>query len=333
MLNPYLNLNEKVFDNPNLEAVRSGFGKALVELGQQNPSVVVLTADLKESTQCAEFAEKFPERFFEVGVAEQNLVAIAAGLAVSGKVPYACSYAVFSPGKNWETVRTTIAYNNSNVKIAGHHAGIITGADGVTHQATEDLALTRTLPNFIVYSPCDAIEAKKITLESAKIQGPVYLRFSREKTPLMTTESTPLETKPQLFWTSSEPQVAIFATGHMVYYALLAAKILEKENIQSLVINVSTLKPLDEATVIQIAKKSNACVTVEDHQITGGLGDAVSAILTKHFPLPLEKIGVLDTFAESGTAKELLQKYQMDENAIVKAAKTVIERKNRLGRF
>lgn len=328
MLNPYLSLNEKVFDKPDLQAVRDGFGKALVKLGEQNPNVVVLTADLKESTRCEEFAKKFPERFFEVGVAEQNMVAIAAGLAVSGKIPYISSYAVFSPGKNWETIRTTVTYNRANVKIAGHHAGIITGADGATHQATEDLALIRTLPNFTIFSPCDSIEAEKMTLESSKKEGPVYLRFSREKTPVITSSETPLENKPQLFWTSVSPEVAIFATGHLVYQALLAAYALEKENIQSLVVNVSTIKPLDENSVTEIIRKCSAAVTVEDHQIIGGLAEAIAAIAVRNSPIPLENVGLLDTFAESGLPQELIQKYKLDEKTILEAAKKVINRKS-----
>jgi transketolase len=329
MLNPYLHLNEGIFKKPDLKPVRDGFGEALVELGKKNPKVVVLTADLKESTRCEEFAKEFPDRFFEVGVAEQNLAAIAAGLGVSQKIPFICSYAVFSPGKNWETIRTTIAYNNSNVKIAGHHAGIVTGADGATHQATEDLAIVRSLPNFTVFVPCDALEAKKITLESARIIGPVYLRFSREKTPLITSENTPFApTKVQIFWTSSKPQVAIFATGHVLYYALLAAKNLEKEKIQTLVVNVSTIKPVDENMVTQIVKKCGAGVTVEDHQVIGGLGSTISEILAKNFPAPLEFIGLQNTFAQSGEAKELIKKYKMDETAIMEAAKKVIARKH-----
>jgi len=329
MLNPYLHLNEDIFTKSDLKPVRDGFGEALVELGKKNPKVVVLTADLKESTRCEEFAKEFPDRFFEVGVAEQNLAAIAAGLGVSQKIPFICSYAVFSPGKNWETIRTTIAYNNSNVKIAGHHAGIVTGADGATHQATEDLAIVRSLPNFTVFIPCDALEAKKITLESARIIGPVYLRFSREKTPLITSENTPFApTKVQIFWTSSKPQVAIFATGHMLYYALLAAKNLEKEKIQTLVVNVSTIKPVDENMVTQIVKKCGAGVTVEDHQVIGGLGSTISEILAKNFPAPLEFIGLQNTFAQSGEAKELIKKYKMDETAIMEAAKKVIARKH-----
>lgn len=328
MLNPNLNLNEKLFDNPEKVATREGFGQALVRLGKINPDVVVLTADLKESTKCEEFAKAFPNRFFEVGVAEQNLAAVAAGLGVSGKVPFIASYSVFSPGKNWETIRTTIVYNKANVKIAGHHAGIITGPDGATHQATEDLALTQSLPGLSVFIPCDAIEARKMTVESAEIEGPVYLRYSREKTPLITTEETPSpKGKVTTFWTSERPQVTIFATGHMVYYALLAAKTLEQDGIQSLVINVSSLKPLDEEGIIEAVKKTGCGVTVEDHQITGGLGSTISQVLAKNTPAPLEFIGLRDVFGQSGEASELIKEYHMDEESIAEAAKKAIKRK------
>lgn len=327
MLNPNLKLNSKLFEETvEQKATRDGFGQALVELGETNLNVVVLTADLSESTRVEEFSQKFPERFFEVGVAEQNLVAIAAGLAVSGKIPFASSYSVFSPGKNLETIRTTIAYNQANVKIAGHHAGIITGPDGATHQATEDIAIMRTLPSMTVFSPCDMIEAKKMTLEAAKIDGPVYLRFSREKTPIITTDETPFDNKIQTYWTSEKPKAVIFATGYLVYYALLAAKQLEEFGTQVLVANVSTIKPIDEETIVKLAKETGAVVTVEDHQIAGGLGGLIAEVLAKKRPTPIEFVGLKDTFAESGHPKELIKKYQLDDKAIINATKRVILR-------
>ncbi|MGA2968161.1 MAG: transketolase C-terminal domain-containing protein, partial [Candidatus Levyibacteriota bacterium] len=277
--------------------------------------MVVLTADLAESTRVEAFAQKFPERFFEVGVAEQNMVAIAAGLTVSGKIPFATSYAVFSPGKNLETVRTTVAYNQANVKIAGHHAGILTGADGATHQATEDIAIMRTLPGMTIFSLCDAIEAKKATLEAAKIDGPVYLRLSREKTPMITTNETPFDTKIQVYWASEKPKAVIFATGYLVYYALLAAKNLEESGTEVLVANVSTIKPVDEETIVKLATEAGAVITVEDHQVAGGLGGLIAEILAKKKPTPVEFIGLKDTFGEPGMPKELIKKYQLDEKA------------------
>lgn len=329
MLNPDLKLNPKIFDeNVEEKATRVGYGEGLVELGEKNPNVVVLTADLSESTQTEEFEKKYPDRFFECGVAEQNMAAIAAGLGITGKIPFISSYATFSPGKNWETIRTTIVYNKSNVKIAGHHSGIVTGPDGATHQATEDIALTRTLPDIDVIVPCDSIEAKKATVKSADINGPVYLRFTRDKTPIMTTEETPFEIgKIQTFWVSENPQAVILATGHLLYNALLAANELEKENIQALVANVATIKPLDEKTVVDLAKKTGAVVTVEDHQVMGGLGGTIAEVLAKNKPTPMEFVGLQDTFAESGSPKELLAKYQMDDKAIVEAVRKAIARK------
>jgi transketolase len=327
MLNTNLKLNENLFNETvEQKAVRDGFGQALVELGEKNPDVVVLTADLSESTRVEGFAGKFPERFFEVGVAEQNMVAIAAGLAVSGKIPFASSYSVFSPGKNLETIRTTIAYNRANVKLAGHHSGILTGPDGATHQATEDLALMRTLPGMTIFSPCDAIEAKKMTLEAANINGPVYLRFTREKTPLITTEDSPFDTKIQTFWTSVKPKAVIFATGYLVYYALLAAKQLEEFGTQVLVANVSTVKPVDEETIIKLTQQTGAVVTVEDHQVAGGLGGLIAEVLGRKRPTPIEFVGLKDTFAESGKPLELIKKYQLDDKAIANAVKRVILR-------
>jgi transketolase len=328
MLNPDLKLNERLFEQDvEQKPTRDGFGEGLIELGEKDPNVVVLTADLSESTRTDGFEKKFPERFFEVGVAEQNMAAIAAGLAISGKTAFISSYATFSPGKNLETIRTTIAYNNANVKIAGHHSGIITGPDGATHQATEDIALMRTLPNMTIFVPCDAIEARKATEGSARINGPVYLRFTRDKTPVITTEETPFDkNKIQTFWISQDPKVTIFSCGYMLYYCLLAAKALEQEGINILVANVATIKPADEETIINLAKKTGKIVSVEDHQIMGGLGSMISEVLAKHAPTPMEFIGLQDTFAESGKPEELLSKYNMDEKAIKEAVKKILTR-------
>ena len=329
MLNPDLKLNQKIFDvEVEQKATRTGYGEGLVKLGEKNPNVVVLTADLSESTQTEEFEKKFPQRFFECGVAEQNMAAIAAGLGISGKIPFISSYATFSPGKNWETIRTTIIYNRSNVKIAGHHSGVVTGPDGATHQATEDIAITRAWPGITIFVPCDAIEAKKATIASAGIEGPVYLRFTRDKTPVITNEETPFEIgKIQTFWISENPQAVIFATGHILYNALMSAKELDAEGIKVLVANVTTIKPLDEKAVVDLAKKTGAVVTVEDHQVMGGLGGAIAEVLSRNTPTPMEFIGLQNTFAESGTQKELMEKYGMDKNAIKEAVKKVIARK------
>lgn len=329
MLNKDLFLNEKMFDaDVEKDATRSGYGTGLLELGQQDPNVVALCADLTESTKAEKFAQAFPDRFFQVGVAEQNMAAIAAGLGVSGKTVFISSYATFSPGKNWETVRTTIVYNESNVKLAGHHSGIMTGPDGATHQATEDIASVRAWPIIRIIVPCDSLQGKLATITAGKEKGPFYLRFSRDKTPIMTTDKTPFELgKAQTYWTSESPQAVIFATGYMVHYALLAAKELEAEGVQVLVTNVHTIKPIDEATIIKQAKQTGAVVSVEDHQIAGGLGSAIAEVLSKNLPTPQEFIGLQDVFGESGKPAELIEKYGMGTKSIKEAVRKVISRK------
>ncbi len=325
MLNTNLKLNSKLFDeNAEQKATREGFGEGLLQLGEENQNVVALSADLMESTHCHLFAQKFPDRFFEMGVAEQNMAAVAAGLGVSGKTAFIASYATFSPGKNWETVRTTIVYNRSNVKIAGHHSGIMTGPDGATHQATEDIAITRVLPGLDVFVPCDAIEAKKITLAAGRNDHPTYIRFTRDKTPLITTEETPFEVgKMQEFWIPRENNsvVTLFAMGYMNHYALLAAKRLEEEGKNVRVVNVSTIKPLDTDAILRFTQNCVGVVSVEDHQIAGGMGSAIAEVLAQTKPMRMEFVGLRDTFAESGSPSELLTKYHMDTDAIVEAAK------------
>ncbi len=332
MLNPEAKLTPKLFDaDVEQKPTRDGYGDGLVLAGDHNPNVVALCADLTESTRAEAFAKKYPERFFEVGVAEQNMATIAAGLGISGKIPFISSYAAFSPGRNYEQIRTTIAYNDSNVKIAGHHAGISVGPDGATHQMTEDIAIMRAMPNMRVFVPCDAIEAKKATLTAAKLWGPTYLRFGREKSAVITTEATPFTPgKAEVFWTpggNKKPAVGIIACGILVYNALLAARELEEEGVYVTVLNVHTIKPLDERSVIELAKKTGALVTVEEHQITGGLGGAVAETLAKNAPVPIEFVGMHDTFGESGKPAELLEKYGMGVKDIVAATKKVLKRK------
>ncbi len=328
MLNSDAKLNPKIFkDNIEELPTRAGYGDGLVYLGETNPNIVALCADLKESTYNSLFAKKFPDRFFECGVAEQNMATVAAGLGISGKIPFIASYATFSPGRNWEQIRTTIAYNDSNVKIAGHHGGISVGPDGATHQATEDIAIMRAMPNMKVVVPVDAIEAKKATIFAANIWGPVYLRFHREKTPIITTEETPFVLgKIQIFWQSKKPEVLIIGTGPILYNALVAANDLEKEKIGTVVVNCHTIKPLDKE-IINLAKKYKAVVTVEEHQITGGLGGAVSEFLAQNYPVPMEFIGLKDTFGESGPPAQLIQKYRLDVKDIKMAVKSVLKRK------
>lgn len=307
--------------------IRKGFGEGLVLAGEKNPQVVALTADLTESAQVLPFKEKFPNRFIQVGIAEQNLASVASGLAAMGKIPFIASYAMFSPGRNWEQIRTTICYNNQPVKIVGSHAGVSVGPDGGTHQAIEDFALTRILPRMIVLSPCDAVEAKKATLASVDTNTPVYIRLAREKTPVMTTAETPFEIgKAQITWTSDvqEPKVGIIATGALLHKALLAAVSLEKDGIGVEVMNLATIKPLDEEAIINLAKKTEKIVTVEEHQIAGGMGSAVAELLAKNFPVPMRFIGVNDEFGQSGTPAELIEHYGMGEKDIVKAIKELL---------
>jgi transketolase len=329
MLNPEAKLNPRMFDaNVEEKPTRDGFGDGLVSAGEENPNVVALCADLAESTRVEAFAKKFPDRYFEMGVAEQNMATVAAGLGITGKIPYIASYATFSPGRNWEQIRTTIAYNNSNVKIAGHHAGISVGPDGATHQATEDIAIMRAMPGMAVFVPCDVHEARKATLTAAHTWGPVYLRLQREKTPILTTEETPYAAgKAEIFWQSKKPEVVIIAAGGIVYEALLAARELEKEGMEVIVLNCHTIKPIDEKKIIELAKKIGAVVTVEEHQVAGGLGSAVAEVLAKHHPVPMEFVGMQDLFGQSGSPSQLLEKYGMDAKSIKSAVKKVMRRK------
>ena len=330
MLNPDAKLNPKLFDEKvDEQPTRNGYGEGLVLAGEENPNVVALCADLTESTRTEAFAKKFPSRFFEVGVAEQNMATIASGLGISGKIPYIASYATFSPGRNYEQIRTTIAYNDSNVKIAGHHAGISVGPDGATHQATEDIAIMRAMPNMRVIVPCDAIEARKATHGAAHIWGPVYLRFGREKTPVMTTAQTPfVPGKAEIFWQSRKPEVLVIGCGSLLYNALLAARELEDEKIGVVVLNSHTIKPLDEKTIVALAKKTGAVVTVEEHQVHGGLGGAVAELLSRKAPTPIEYVGLEDTFGESGPPDALIKKYGMDVKDVVRAVKRVMKKKS-----
>ena len=306
---------------------RDGYGEGLVIAGEKNPNVVALCADLTESTRSEAFALKFPERFFECGVAEQNMATVAAGLATQGKIPFISSYAAFSPGRNWEQIRTTVAYNGANVKIAGHHAGISVGPDGATHQMTEDVALMRALPNMSVVVPCDAIEARKATVAAAFAMGPWYLRFAREKSPIMTTDASPFTPgKAQVMWEVPKPRVAIIACGPILHAALHAALMLERAGIASVVANFHTIKPLDGKKLAELAKKCGAAVIVEEHQVAGGLGGAVAEYLSRTYPIPLEFVGMQDVFGQSGTPAELSAHYGLDAPAILAAAHRAISR-------
>jgi len=334
MLNPKLKLNPKIF-NPDVEQspIRKGFGEGLLKAGEMDKNVVALCADLTESTMMILFKEKFPERFVEVGVAEQNLVTIASGMSAMGKIPFCSSYAMFSPGRNWEQIRTTIAYNDRKVIIAGSHAGISVGPDGGTHQALEDIALMRTMPNMNVLSPCDSIEAKKSTIALAagnQNKKPSYLRLAREKTPIITTEETPFSIgKAEVYWMPEVglAEVGIIVTGGLMHRALLAAKELESEGVKTKILNLSSIKPIDGEAIVALAKETKKIVTVEEHQVMGGMGSAVAEVLAQNFPVPIEFIGVQDKFGQSGTPDELVEHYGMGKDSIKKAVKKVLKRK------
>lgn len=297
------------------EPIRKGFGEALLELGDTNKDVVALCADLTESTQMHLFAEKFPDRFIEVGVAEQNLVTVGSGMAAAGKIPFVSSYAAFSPGRNWEQIRTTICLNDQPVKIIGSHAGLYTGADGATHQMLEDYALMRVLPNMVVLAPGDYIEAKKATLAMAKDPRPNYMRLTREATPVFTKDDTPFEIgKAQVFSVGAD--VTIISTGAMTFQALQAAEMLYKSGIDAEVIHSPSIKPLDAITILASAKKTKHVITVEEHQKAGGLGSAVAELLSEHYPVPIIRMGIADRFGESGKPEELLDHYGLSSKAI-----------------
>ncbi len=336
MLNPDAKLIQDLLDETRLEMkpTRDGYGLGLVEAGEKDEHVVVLSADLTESTRCHWFAEKFPERFIQCGVAEQNMATIAAGLANYGKIPFISSYAVFSPGRNNEQIRTTICINNVPVKIGGMHAGVSVGPDGATHQALEDVALMRVLPRMVVIVPCDAIEGQKATvavaLSASWRSSPTYLRFGREKSPVFTTRETPFEIGKAIILRESPPaggDAAIIGCGMLLYNALIAAEELSKEGIECMVINSHTVKPLDEKTIIEAAKKTGAVVSVEEHQIAGGLGSAIAESLARNYPVPQEFVGTHDRFGESGEPDELIEAFGMGVNSIKEAVKKVIKRK------
>lgn len=325
MLNPSQKLNQKLFDNDVEQIpIRKGFGEGLLKAAELDKRVVGLCADLTDSTYMNLFKQKFPDRFIEIGVAEQNLAGVASGMAAMGKIPFITSYAMFSPGRNWEQIRTTICYNDRPVKIAGSHAGVSVGPDGGTHQAIEDIAITRVIPNIVVISPCDAIEARKATLASAKTKFPTYIRLAREKTPVITTDDSPFEIgRAKVFFEPKKADVGIIATGALVHKALLVAK--ELGNVK--VLNLSTIKPLDEDAVWRLAHETGAIVTLEEHQIAGGMGSAVAECLARNYPVPIEFIGVKDKFGQSGTPEELIEYYGMGEKAIKEAVKKVLLRK------
>jgi len=313
-------------DKLDRRATRDGFGEGLVQAAKSDPAVVGLCADVTESTRMNLFQEAFPDRFVQLGVHEQLLVALGAGLALAGKVPFVAAYAVFSPGRAWEQVRTNVCVNDANVKIVGAHAGVTVGPDGATHQALEDIAIMRVLPNMKVVVPCDAVEARKATLAAAKLAGPVYLRLGREKTPTLTTEATPFEIG-RVVSLRQGRDAAIVACGIMVYEALVAAEELAKEGVDCAVLDCHTIKPLDEDALVAAAERCGAMVTAEEHQVAGGLGSAVAECLAARRPVPMEFVGVHDRFGESGTAAELTRHFGLTSTDIKQAVKKAISRK------
>jgi len=309
------------------EPIRKGFGRGLLEAGKRNENVVAACADLTDSTQMSLFKAEFPERFVEIGIAEQNLVTVGSGLSAMGKIPFVSSYAAFSPGRNWEQIRTTICLNDRPVKVVGSHAGVSVGPDGATHQMLEDIALMRVLPNMVVIAPGDAVEAEKATLAMAADKRPTYLRLAREATPIITTDKTPFEIgKAYVFEKGAD--VTLITTGTMTYQALLAVELLYKDGIEAEVVHVPTIKPLDTETILKSVRKTGAVVTAEEGQIAGGLGGAIAELLGEECPVPLKRIGMQDRFGESGSPNELLEHFGLDAKHIQLAAHQVVDKKN-----
>lgn len=326
MLNPTAKLSDKLFsDDIESASTRDGFGKGSVEAGKANPSVVVLCADLTESTRAEWFEKEFPERFVEVGIAEQNMAALGAGFALAGKVPFIASYAAFNPGRNYEHIRTTIALNEVNVKVCGMHAGVSVGPDGATHQMLEDIGLMRMLPNMVVIAPGDAEEARKAVVWAAEHEGPVYLRFGRSATPVFTTNETPFSVgKALTLWEGEKPRVALLSTGSLAHQALLAARSLAAEKIESIVLHVPTIKPLDEVTILRVAERTGAVVTIEEHQAAGGFGSAVAELLAEKHPTHMRRVGVRDVFGQSGSSDELIEHYGLDASHIAEVVRELL---------
>lgn len=327
-VNPNAKLVSGIADLKSLEQIptRNGYGQGLVEVGKKNKDIVVLCADLTESTRSLMFKEEFPDRFIQMGVSEQSMVSIAAGLALAGKIPWISSYAIFCPGRAWEQVRTNMALNWANVKIGGAHAGVSVGPDGATHQMIEDIAIMRCIPKMMVLAPCDMIETRKAIIAVSGVEGPAHVRFAREKTPVFTTKETPFKIgKALTMWDGDD--AAIIACGPLVHNAILAASELEKENISVRVINMHTIKPLDADAILTAAKECKTIVTVEEHQIIGGLGSAVCEVLAENHPTPVIRVGVKDRFGESGEPNELIEKFGMGVKSIKDAAKKAIKLK------
>jgi len=312
-------LSPKIFPEPEMIPTRFGYGDGLLELGKNNSAVVVLGADLSSSLCVDRFREAYPDRFIQTGIAEQDMMALAAGLALSGKIPFVSTYGVFCTGRAWDQLRTTVAYARLNVKVGSGHGGVSVGADGATHQALEDISITRTIPNVTVIAPADYHETLKATVAAASISGPVVIRFGREKVPVITTDKTPFTVgKAEIYKDGTD--VTITACGQMVYESLLAAETLAKDGVSARVINCHTIKPIDSKTLIRAAEETGAVVTAEEHQVMGGFGSAVAEVLSQNYPVPMRMIGVQDTFGQSGDPDDLMEEYGLRAESIVKAA-------------
>ncbi|MCW3462912.1 transketolase family protein [Chitinophaga nivalis] len=312
----------------NEKETRAGFGEGILEAGRRNPNVVALTADLLGSMKLQAFIKEFPDRFVQVGIAEANMMGVAAGLTIGGKIPYTTTFANFSTGRVYDQIRQSIAYSNKNVKICASHAGLTLGEDGATHQILEDIGMMKMLPGMAVVVPCDFNQTKAATIAIADHEGPVYLRFGRPKWPNFTPEDQKFELgKAQILHEGTD--ITLFACGHLVWIAIEAGKVLEERGYSVEIINIHTIKPLDEAAVIASLTKTGCAVTAEEHNVLGGLGDSIAQVAARHVPVPIEYVGTNDTFGESGTPKELLKKYGLDTDHIVAAAEKAIQRKKK----
>ncbi|KPK42522.1 MAG: transketolase [Omnitrophica WOR_2 bacterium SM23_29] len=309
-----------------MKPTRDGFGEALVELGRTNKDVVVLSADLTQSTRAAWFKEKYPERFFDFGVAEQDMFSTAAGFALCGKVAFACTFGIFASGRAWDQIRLSVCYMNLNVKIGGSHGGISVGPDGASHQALEEITLMRVLPNMTVIVPCDVVEAKLATIQAASYPGPVYLRLGREPFPIITDEKKPFRIGDAIVLREGK-DLTIFACGIMVHEALKAHDELKKEGVTARIINLHTVKPIDKEEIIKAAKETGAIVTAEEHTVVGGMGSAVSEVISENCPVPIKMVGIKDRFGESGEAWQLMKYFGLNSDGIVKAALEVMKLK------
>ena len=309
-----------------MSPTRDGFGEGLLKLGKENKDIVVLSADLTDSTRAAWFKKQFPDRFFGLGVAEQDMFGTAAGFALMGKIPFACTFGVFASGRAWDQIRISIAYMNLNVKIGGTHGGISVGPDGATHQALEEIALMRILPNMTVIVPCDSIEAKKATIEAAKIKGPVYIRLGRSAIPVITKEDDVFKIGKANTLRDGK-DISIFACGQMVQESMLACDMLEREGIRARLINLHTPKPIDRDAIIKAARETGAVVTVEEHTVLGGFGSAIAEVIIQNWPVPMKMVGVQDKFGVSGEPDQLFEYFGLTAKHIVKAAKEVLAKK------